>query len=423
MIAGVSGGYDFTNHRFNGQDKYVCPSEYPSDNKHVHKDYRENPLIQLDQLFYMLDEDSEGSDLADGLQKMSYFINSSAWTAHSKNFTYDRDKHQWILNGSDIEEKFILNNYKLINNTYCNRIYFMVYINKFRMYNDETRLSISISDFCITNNDDLILYYFPKFVDMGNVGTQTWSTSHSYNIFYSYGFTNSLYGFGGNKTHASAAPAYYIKYVPHIKINSNKVKIYIPDSGEIKKPLKVVYKFITDFETYINYDNDDINKIEINSKLLPATTGAYLGEYLIEDEIYEQTLSTKGYYIETDNGYGYTSSIINVPSVTKIIKTPDIGNDKITGYTDTKYSYDFTTLSPVGHEKLPVGSIRYDISNKTWNKDTDLMLKKVLYKSIKFVFNELINNPIQGKYGCPSENLPETSYYELLHAQRNMLFK
>ena len=49
------------------------------------------------------------------------------------------------------------------------------------------------------------------------------------------------------------------------------------------------------------------------------------------------------------------------------------------------------------------------------------MLKPILYKTIKFVYDNLINNPMQALHGCPSENLPSTISSKIVNAQRNML--
>ena len=70
--------------------------------------------------------------------------------------------------------------------------------------------------------------------------------------------------------------------------------------------------------------------------------------------------------------------------------------------TSVKYIYNWNELNKLG--KQDIGRVYFDTSNTQWNKDSDLMLKPVLYNTVKFVYDNLIDNPIQGPHGCPFEN-------------------
>jgi len=94
---------------------------------------------------------------------------------------------------------------------------------------------------------------------------------------------------------------------------------------------------------------------------------------------------------------GYVNTEISARLTDSISWIRDEGQE-----TSAKYIYNWGDLNKLG--KQNIGRVYFDTSTKSWNKHLNLMLKPVLYNTVKFVYDNLIDNPIQGPHGCPFEN-------------------
>lgn len=331
----------------------------------------------------------EGDNLNKPIHRISYFnfTKTGRWKNYSKDFIYDNAQYCWSMKCDDITDDYYADNGNF------KRLYFMVYINRIK----STYKYITLTNFNIIDNQNKSLMYFNIFNNSGinyNNGIGTWHKTLKYNIFYSYAFDGN--GFGGAAATAKS-PTYIIKYVPHIKVSNNNVSIasnvYTHDSG-IQNMTEIYTYYIGQISNYNNLSD------YLDIKYIPNSDNIYIGPELITTKEYNSTMreaiSAQGFYEDLENNIGYTSVTINLNNVcATFIETTE---------TDTEPDvniYNYKELNPLGN--INIGKVYFNKSKKEWETNCDLMLKPVLYETVKFVYDNLINNAIQGQHGCPSE--------------------
>lgn len=244
----------------------------------------------------------------------------------------------------------------------------------------------------------------PTGIQFGD-GIGKWEQEYSYNIFYSYAFTITYYG------KYSSSPSYFYKFVPYIKINNDKINIdtNVPSAYSLEK-YYLVYKFYEKrLSAYTEFS-------DLNSKFYPTNiTGIYAGQTLISEHEYNDLeWNTNDYAIDSSTNYGYTNIAISKPNIDMIINPMD-------ETLSAELTYSFNELNSIT-DNISFGKVRYNTTNNTWEENRELMYKPMLYKTIKFMYDNLIKGsaqntygaPIQGLYGCPSE-LGNTSVDSLLN--------
>lgn len=392
LLAGVPSGI-YKDGKFNTSDYKQSNSNSVEDNKQA-EETRQTLDGNLSNWFHLFENSSEGDNLKQDIQRIGFFkFDDSVWKNNSKDFRYDKKTHRWELSSSTLkdvinDDKYVVNDTKIKKK----RLYFMAYINRIV----QTSYSLTINSFYILNNNNTSTYYIKQFPNPSVIsygtGLVNWSNNMKYNIFYSYNFAASNSAFGQKLK----APVYYVSFVPHIKINSNKLNVLYPEDLTPIINMYLVYTFYT----------KELNYPDVDDHFYPKElTGIYRGQELI-NETFWNTISTaisaNNYYL-TDT-YGYTSA--ELPNSVKI------ENNYITGY------YNFDDFNEISSDKS-IGKVYFKISGSaaesTWQTSAELMYKPVLYKTIKFAYNNLIDNPFQGLYGCPSEYLPAEISAEMLN--------
>lgn len=102
---------------------------------------------------------------------------------------------------------------------------------------------------------------------------------------------------------------------------------------------------------------------------------------------------------------GYTSAVINFPSVTSHV------NDEF-DYSEYNYNELYSMTNDFN-----IGRVKFNKTSRKWQQDRELMVKPLLHKTVKYVYDNLINHPIQGLHGAPSEKLPATTSSKLINCQ------
>lgn len=388
LLAGVQTGI-YKDGKFNTSDYKQSNSNSVEDNKQA-EETRQTLDGNLLDWFHLFENSSEGDNLKKDIQRIGFFkFDNSVWKNNSKDFRYDKKTHRWELSSSTLkdvinDDKYVVNDTKIKKN----RLYFMAYINRIV----QTTYTLTINSFYILNNNNTSTYYIKQFPNPSVIsygtGLVNWSNNMKYNIFYSYNFAASNSAFGQKLK----APVYYVSFVPHIKINSNKLNVLYPED---LTPITNMYLVNTFNTNKLIFDN-------VNENFYPKElTGIYRGQELINETLWSTistSISANNYYL-TDT-YGYTSA-----------KLPDpikIENNYITGY------YNFDDFNELDNDNV-IGKVYFDISTKEWSNSVKLMYKPILYKTIKFAYNNLIKNSFQGLYGCPSEYLPAEISAEMLN--------